>query len=92
MAADFGAPYDELAGIAAASGTDARAVGDYLDSQRRAYQTLTEHGDGTSWSLVPSPSRNGGYNFLAAAARSRRPTPGRWAGSRASRTIPRPGR
>jgi hypothetical protein len=67
VAAYFGNPYDELNGVAAVSSTDVWAVGDYLDGQRRANQTLAEHWDGTAWHVVSSPNRSGASSVLAAA-------------------------
>jgi hypothetical protein len=50
----------ELAGIAAISANDIWAVGEALN------QTLTEHWDGTSWSVISSPDP-GKFNVLVAA-------------------------
>jgi hypothetical protein len=46
----------ELYGVAADSATDVWAVGDSYDGALGQYQTLIEHWDGTSWTVVPSPS------------------------------------
>jgi hypothetical protein len=51
-----------LEGIDAASDDDVWAVGRSLFSP--SYQTLTEHWDGTSWSVVPSPNLGGLTNDL----------------------------
>ncbi len=51
------AAYDSLNGVTAVSATDVWAVGTYYDG--RADQTLVEHWDGTSWTVVPSPSPYG---------------------------------
>jgi hypothetical protein len=45
---------NRLLSVAAGSSTDAWAVGNYKDSSS-ALQQLTEHWDGTSWSVVSSP-------------------------------------
>lgn len=45
---------NRLLSVAAASSTDAWAVGNYKDSSG-ALQELTEHWNGTSWSVVSSP-------------------------------------
>ena len=53
-----------LMGVSALSGSDAWAVGYFRDSNGY-YQTLTEHWDGTQWSIVLSPSRGRGtVNYL----------------------------
>ncbi len=44
-----------LNGVAAVSANDMWAVGDY-ESSGSLLQTLTEHWNGTVWSVVPSPS------------------------------------
>src|SRR5439155_2801184 len=33
-----------------------------------ALQTLTEHWDGSTWSIVPSPSQGTGHNYLRSVA------------------------
>jgi hypothetical protein len=45
-----------LLGVAAISRSDAWAVGHQLDGTLGGFGTLTEHWDGTSWSVVPSPN------------------------------------
>jgi hypothetical protein len=44
-----------LIGVAGASSNDIWSVG-YNDTPSGLYQTLTEHWDGTQWSIVPSPN------------------------------------
>src|SRR5207245_2601377 len=44
-----------LIGVSAVSTNDMWAVG-YYSSASNGYQTLTEHWDGTQWSVVPSPN------------------------------------
>jgi hypothetical protein len=60
---------DHLYGVAAVSPNDVWAVGDYMSGTAR---TLTEHWDGTSWSVVPSPNIENGYypldNYLRGVA------------------------
>ncbi len=45
--------HNEFNGIACVSESDCWAVGDYY-TDAKAYQTLIEHWDGTSWVIVPS--------------------------------------
>jgi G:T/U-mismatch repair DNA glycosylase len=45
-----------LFGVAAISASDVWAVGYYSNTITTADQTLTMHSDGTSWTIVPSPS------------------------------------
>ncbi len=56
-----GKPDVRLNGVAAASARDIWAVGHSGDPSAVPYQTLTMHWDGTSWSIIPSPSP-GTYN------------------------------
>ena len=56
-----GKTYVVLNGVAAISANDIWAVGHSGDPSSIPLQTLTMHWDGTSWSLVPSPSP-GTYN------------------------------
>src|SRR5207253_7101542 len=44
-----------LYGITAVSANDVWAVGDYPYGSAGGHVTLTEHWDGSSWSVVPSP-------------------------------------
>ena len=55
-----------LDGVTAISATDAWAVGDFLNASG-VFQTLTEHWDGTSWSIVTSPAGPGLQNGLLGA-------------------------
>src|SRR5262249_14176124 len=50
-----GAQRDILYGVAALSDTDVWAVGAQQDASG-TWSTLTEHWDGTTWSVVPSPN------------------------------------
>lgn len=45
-----------LYGVAAISSHDVWTVGFYVDEKTRNTLTLTEHWDGTKWSIVPSPN------------------------------------
>lgn len=51
-----GSSANELTSVAAVSATDVWAVGDYRDNTSGDLLTLTEHWNGTSWSIVPSPN------------------------------------
>lgn len=53
-----------LQGVAAVSPSDVWAVGYYVDSSG-VYKTLIEHWDGSSWSIVSSPSPGSTFNTLA---------------------------
>jgi hypothetical protein len=55
-----------LTGVAAVSATDIWAVGYYTNST--GTHTLTEHWDGTSWSIIPSPDGTGGASILSGVA------------------------
>jgi hypothetical protein len=50
-----GSSDNELREVAAISATDIWAVGYYFDANSH-YQTLTEHWNGTSWTIIPSPN------------------------------------
>jgi len=52
---------NHLTGVTAISASDVRAVGDFqiTTSAGTVFQTLTEHWDGTAWSIVSSPSPSG---------------------------------
>jgi hypothetical protein len=57
--------FNELFSVAAVSANNIWAVGEFLDPSLNEYQTLTEHWDGTSWSVIPSPNATAGRNYLA---------------------------
>jgi hypothetical protein len=60
-----------LRGVAAVSANDVWAVGTFTDPNTGFGRTLTEHWDGTSWSVVPSPNATtGGQNALNGVAAS----------------------
>jgi hypothetical protein len=65
---NVGSAFDELRGVSAASATDAWAVGSSVDAATFASRTLTQHWDGTAWTLVPSPNRTNQGNVLRATA------------------------
>ncbi|MBF6596535.1 MAG: hypothetical protein IVW51_19090, partial [Thermaceae bacterium] len=54
-----GSAYNRLYSVAAISPNDIWAVGDSADGFGLGYDTLTMHWDGSSWSVVPSPSPPG---------------------------------
>lgn len=79
--ASHGSTVSELRAVASVSRDDAWAVGDANTGPRRSarWQTVTEHWDGTRWSMVrsPDPSRAGcGSDRLLGVAASRA---GTWA-------------
>jgi hypothetical protein len=55
---------DNLTGIAAISANNIWAVGFTGPADYPIEQTLTEHWNGTSWSVVPSPNATTGQNLL----------------------------
>lgn len=65
-----GKPDVELNGVAAISASDVWAVGHSGDPSYTPYQTLTEHWNGTSWSIIssPSPGTYNGNDLTAVAA------------------------
>jgi hypothetical protein len=67
-----GADSTELLGVAATSGRNAWAVGDW--STASTQHTLTEHWNGKSWRIVPSPNMTGQAqnNLLTSVAASAR--------------------
>ncbi len=48
-------PYQQFKGVSATATNDVWAVGTYNPTPTSSLQTLTEHWNGTAWSLVPSP-------------------------------------
>src|ERR1700739_1464915 len=52
----FGSLDNDLAGVAAASASDAWAVGAYYPSSSNILATLAEHFDGTRWTAYPLPN------------------------------------
>lgn len=61
-------PNDLLYGVGAVSATDVWAVGATFPSTKEVYSTLIEHWDGTTWSVVPSPTLPSGSGVLRAVA------------------------
>src|SRR5579863_10434591 len=62
-------PYaNELLAVTAVSSNDVWAVGDYLSARVHTFQTLVEHWDGTSWSVVQSPDASSIDNYLSGVA------------------------
>lgn len=53
-----------LSSVAAVNATDAWAVGEYQNGTAGNDQTLTEHWNGSAWSVVPSPNPGGEVKFL----------------------------
>jgi hypothetical protein len=56
--------YSVLSGVTCTSASDCWAVGDYYDANLELDQTLTAHWNGSSWSVVSSPSVAGADNYL----------------------------
>ena len=54
-----------LYGVSCVSPTNCTAVGDYYSVAAEVYLTMIESWDGTSWSIVPSPSPSGGGDLNA---------------------------
>jgi hypothetical protein len=59
---------NSLESVAAAADNDVWAVGWAFNQSLFAYRTLTEHWNGTRWSLVRSPNATNGYNLLNGVA------------------------
>jgi hypothetical protein len=59
-----GVTMSQLGSVAAISPTDIWAVGESGDEGSLTFFTLTEHWDGTSWSIIPSPNPPGNRNEL----------------------------
>jgi hypothetical protein len=57
---------DELRGVGAASATDTWAVGSSVDAATGKTRTLTQHWDGSAWTMLPSPYRASNANVLRA--------------------------
>lgn len=61
--------YSTLNGVAAASASDAWAVGqDSRDPAGHVFKTLAEHWNGAAWTQAPTPSPGTGNNFLVSVA------------------------
>ncbi len=59
---------NDLDGVAAVSSNDVWAVGHYVDPKTNEYLTLTEHWNGSAWSVVPSPNPSNLFNFVGSVA------------------------
>jgi hypothetical protein len=59
---------NSLSSVAAVTDNDVWAVGWAYNQSLGAYRTLTEHWNGTRWSLVRSPNATNGYNLLNGVA------------------------
>lgn len=57
---------DSLSGVAAVAANNIWAVGNYFDASN-SQQTLIEHWNGTSWSIVPGPGASSGQLYGVAA-------------------------
>src|SRR5438034_5434760 len=55
---------NSLSSVAAVADNDVWAVGWAFNQSLLAYRTLTEHWNGTRWSIVRSPNATTGYNLL----------------------------
>ena len=60
--------YNFLSGVAALSTTDVWAVGDFFDNSSFKDQTLIEHWNGSTWSIVSSPNPGSDNNDLFGVA------------------------
>jgi hypothetical protein len=73
----FGSRDNILAGVSAASATDAWAVGAYYPAASNILATLAHHFDGVRWTAYPLPNVGGEQNVLQAVSM---PSPGKaWA-------------
>jgi hypothetical protein len=61
---NVGTGQNDLNAVAARSSSDAWAVGTFFDYPSLAWHTLVEHWNGTSWTVVSSPSPSTRYNAL----------------------------
>src|SRR5438067_3869336 len=59
---------NSLSSVAAVADNDVWAAGWAFNAQLNAYRTVTEHWNGTRWSLVRSPNATNGYNLLNGVA------------------------
>lgn len=65
-----GSPTLTLSGVSASSGTDAWAVGYYLNQAGTAIKGLIEHWDGHVWTVQPSPRVHGNVTLTGVSAAS----------------------
>ena len=66
--ANAGRQANSLSSVAAVADNDVWAVGWAFNAQLNVYRTVTEHWNGTRWSLVRSPNATNGYNLLNGVA------------------------
>ena len=55
-----------LVDVSAISPDDVWAVGYYSNTVTQRYETLTQHWNGSAWTIVPSPNPAGWHNYLRA--------------------------
>src|SRR5215470_8419216 len=55
---------NSLSSVASVGDNDVWAIGWAFNAQLNAYRTVTEHWNGTRWSLVRIPNATNGYNLL----------------------------
>ncbi len=60
--------FNHLYGVSVVSASDVWAVGYYGGQTGTLQQTLVEHWNGTSWSIVPSPNQGPSDNYLSGVA------------------------
>jgi len=65
---NVGSNFNQLLGVAAVSASNIWAVGSYYAGSAKADQTLIEHWNGTSWSVVKSPNVGSSRNYLRGVA------------------------
>jgi hypothetical protein len=61
-------PVNELHGVAAVADNDVWAVGASYNTEFTLSQSLIEHWNGTTWSVIPSPNPSSSLNVLNAVA------------------------
>src|SRR5437762_6039436 len=66
--ANAGRQANSLSSVAAVADNDVWAAGWAFNAQLNAYRTVTEHWNGTRWSLVRSLNATNGYNLLNGVA------------------------
>lgn len=62
---NVGAGNNSFNAVAVGSATDVWAVGSYIDSTAGGEKMLSEHWDGSSWTIVPCPDHSADYNVLS---------------------------
>jgi len=65
---DVGTGYNFLNGVTVVSTNDVWAVGYYANTKTNKLQTLTEHWNGSAWSIVSSPNAGRGPNVFTGVA------------------------